>query len=229
MISKLLGIILCPISIISLIGAGFSGFVFNLETSANINSELQVAEATYLGEGEIIPLFSEPVIEETFKFSKYGFTMSNGAMNYIGNATSTTSYGGYIKGKTTFYAKKASEFFSSLKSDSPSIKINIELSGTTKIYSTAKLYSTSIIVNGVTATNNASTTPANTTAITYAATIKSAFTFSDIDITSDEYELNFTIVLRTKNQTTFATFYKYYSTANAGFKVKFTAEEAPSE
>jgi len=73
---NLLGIVLCPVSIISIVGVGFSGWKLNSSTS--IEAELKVAEVedkTSTGETHEVEIFSvynnEPL--KVFNFSSYGF------------------------------------------------------------------------------------------------------------------------------------------------------------
>jgi len=88
---NLLGIILCPISIISVVGVGFSGWKLNPEISIETNLNVSdVHNNTTSGENIELDVFvnsnggNSGIIIKTnvFTFSKYGFDDGNGGYSY---------------------------------------------------------------------------------------------------------------------------------------------------
>ena len=212
---NLLGIVLCPISIISVVGVGFSGFVFDVEASKSLETELKVAEVET---GEPIDALENPTLV-IFTFGEKGFLMSDGSFNTIGSATNAIS-GGLVTIQSSININLAKEVVNSLNEDNHFMNIIASLYGYNgdeklSLQGLVSANSTSLICDeGMTLIN---TTYANSDEIKVTSKVKVQ------DLTSTNISFSFLIGLESE---TYSTFYQLYSQEDYGFKATLEVNEA---
>ncbi|MBR1581704.1 MAG: hypothetical protein IJ656_01595 [Bacilli bacterium] len=216
-INKKLLAILLPVSMVSLIGLGFSTWAVAKQVSTNISVNLSVGNVET---ADNIDAFGSVTLQ-TFKMSQYGFEMSDGTYSQEGSIIDP--YGGYITVNSSINLNLAKRGIKSLLL-SNEMRIILKING---FDGNNTLNLNNIVTVNANKTNISALH--NLTQINDGITVENgseiiiSYNTSVSDLTDENVNFSILAALSPVNFSTFYNTYKYVSNG-VGFKVTLGAE-----